>query len=158
MSPPTNPPPRRRRKNAPSGGPSGPGAASGSDAAAPKRRHVAPERPPSSDEDSSSGGDLGDYKSGVCAVRYCEKPNAKVVQWIQCDKCQKWYHFQCIGLRNKMVRNWWSSKPFLFSAFAAYSRDVVLLTRLLRSFWTRSCIEEIGTGPKLSSLLILVLS
>merc|ERR1712098_156570 len=29
----------------------------------------------------------------------CKKPTGKQVHWVQCDKCELWYHLFCIGLK-----------------------------------------------------------
>merc|ERR1712110_1250109 len=29
----------------------------------------------------------------------CKRPTGKQVHWVQCDKCELWYHLFCIGLK-----------------------------------------------------------
>ena len=31
----------------------------------------------------------------------CLRPEGAKVGWIQCDKCEKWYHLECVALSNK---------------------------------------------------------
>ena len=28
----------------------------------------------------------------------CKKPDASILKWIQCDRCQFWFHLICVGL------------------------------------------------------------
>jgi hypothetical protein len=36
-----------------------------------------------------------------CAARNCLKPQTKVINWIQCDKCNDWYHMKCANVKEK---------------------------------------------------------
>lgn len=35
--------------------------------------------------------------SAVCKKRYIEETK-KVENWIQCEKCNVWFHFNCVGI------------------------------------------------------------
>merc|ERR1711971_12765 len=34
-----------------------------------------------------------------CSAPKCKRPTGKQVHWVQCDKCELWYHLFCIGLK-----------------------------------------------------------
>merc|ERR1719166_176609 len=34
-----------------------------------------------------------------CSAAKCRKPTGKQVHWVQCDRCQLWFHLFCIGLK-----------------------------------------------------------
>jgi len=34
-----------------------------------------------------------------CSAPKCKRPTGKQVHWVQCDKCELWYHLYCIGLK-----------------------------------------------------------
>ncbi|EDV25411.1 uncharacterized protein TRIADDRAFT_55483 [Trichoplax adhaerens] len=36
-----------------------------------------------------------------CAAKYCRCPSDEQVGWVQCDKCQQWFHILCVGLTNQ---------------------------------------------------------
>ena len=41
-----------------------------------------------------------------CGADTCKKPNVAVLTWIQCDRCEFWFHLACIGLpRDKDYKN-----------------------------------------------------
>ncbi|XP_063674608.1 lysine-specific demethylase 5B-like isoform X1 [Bolinopsis microptera] len=37
----------------------------------------------------------------LCSVLDCLRPEGAKVGWIQCDKCEKWYHLECVAISNK---------------------------------------------------------
>lgn len=34
-----------------------------------------------------------------CSSATCSHPVGEAVEWIQCDMCQRWFHFTCVGLQ-----------------------------------------------------------
>ena len=48
-----------------------------------------------------------DYMYNTCASVDCVHPHDqdKVVDWVQCDDCDEWYHVKCTGLTLKSVKN-----------------------------------------------------
>merc|ERR1711868_226999 len=34
-----------------------------------------------------------------CSAPKCKRPTGKQVHWVQCDKCELWFHLFCIGLK-----------------------------------------------------------
>jgi len=49
-------------------------------------------------ESSSSSGNDDD-----CSAQRCLKPLGKEVNWIQCDKCELWFHYVCVGVKPQDV-------------------------------------------------------
>lgn len=47
------------------------------------------------DSDSSEDGET------ECAAKYCRCPSDEQVAWVQCDKCQQWFHILCVGLTHQ---------------------------------------------------------
>ncbi|XP_075439676.1 transcription factor 19 [Ascaphus truei] len=37
------------------------------------------------------------YSAEPCAWRHCRLPQEDTVSWVQCDRCDSWYHVLCIG-------------------------------------------------------------
>ncbi|XP_038072134.1 uncharacterized protein LOC119740782 [Patiria miniata] len=37
---------------------------------------------------------------GRCACSTCCQPKTRTLQWIQCDNCDLWFHFECVDLSN----------------------------------------------------------
>eukprot|EP00116_Pleurobrachia_bachei_P010316 sb/3470578/ len=34
----------------------------------------------------------------LCSFQTCLRPEGAQVGWIQCDKCEKWYHLECVSI------------------------------------------------------------
>merc|ERR1712200_10594 len=34
----------------------------------------------------------------------CKRPTGKQVHWVQCDKCELWFHLFCIGLKPNDIK------------------------------------------------------
>ena len=45
----------------------------------------------------------------------CEMPESYDSEMVQCDKCQKWFHFKCIGLKNTTITDPWFCAYCLFT-------------------------------------------
>ncbi|PIK54937.1 hypothetical protein BSL78_08146 [Apostichopus japonicus] len=43
------------------------------------------------------------YDKNVCFYRGCKGDPAKTVFWIQCEGCEKWFHWACLGLSKQEV-------------------------------------------------------
>ena len=41
--------------------------------------------------------------SETCDAKECKSPKDKVINWIQCDSCQKWLHMVCVGMQKKVA-------------------------------------------------------
>ena len=44
-----------------------------------------------------------DYDTNICYYPDCKGDPAGKVNWIQCDGCDRWYHWSCLGLRKREV-------------------------------------------------------
>lgn len=43
-----------------------------------------------------------DHDDGsACAALKCLHPTGKLVSWVACDKCNKWFHQSCVGFESK---------------------------------------------------------
>ncbi|XP_015773120.1 PREDICTED: mucin-5AC-like [Acropora digitifera] len=43
-----------------------------------------------------------DHNTERCQAYLCQQPNAdkkQTLHWIQCDDCEKWFHFECVGIQ-----------------------------------------------------------
>ncbi|KAH7715750.1 hypothetical protein AAVH_16879 [Aphelenchoides avenae] len=52
---------------------------------------------------SSAGEDIVEHdEDDKCASRYCRRPgDHKLLKWIQCDRCDRWYHCVCVWGKNE---------------------------------------------------------
>ena len=41
--------------------------------------------------------------SETCDAKEWKSPKGKVINWIQCDSCQKWLHMMCVGMKKKVA-------------------------------------------------------
>jgi len=41
---------------------------------------------------------LDDDDDDECSAAKCLKPTGEEVNWVQCDRCEKWFHLLCVGL------------------------------------------------------------
>lgn len=75
----------------------------------PKRKRAAGDPRPKSTmkkgaSASSSGSDEDeDEIDEECAAERCSKPFGSNVQWVQCDGCDLWFHYVCVGLCQKDI-------------------------------------------------------
>lgn len=55
---------------------------------------------------SNDSGDKDNYMYNTCACVDCLHPHNqdKLVDWVQCDDCDDWYHVKCTGLTLKSVQ------------------------------------------------------
>lgn len=45
-----------------------------------------------------------DHDDGsACAALKCLHPTGKLVSWVACDKCNKWFHQSCVGIDSKSL-------------------------------------------------------
>ena len=42
-------------------------------------------------------GDDEEENDEICSARRCLQPTGDDINWVQCDKCEKWFHLFCIG-------------------------------------------------------------
>lgn len=47
--------------------------------------------------------DEEDDEDEECSAKRCLRPTSDHLEWIQCDLCEKWFHFLCIGLQKDDV-------------------------------------------------------
>lgn len=69
----------------------------------PRGKEVASSDDGSMDDDVESPANeevrhLGEDDQEECSARVCKKPTGAPIDWIQCDKCTKWYHQICLSL------------------------------------------------------------
>ena len=43
-----------------------------------------------------------EWSDDECSADKCVKPLGDDVNWVQCDKCQLWYHCECLGMGDKV--------------------------------------------------------
>ena len=55
---------------------------------------------------SNDSGDEDNFMYNTCASVDCLHPHNqdKLVDWVQCDDCDDWYHIKCTGLTLKSVQ------------------------------------------------------
>ena len=41
--------------------------------------------------------------SEICDAKECKSPKGKVINWTQCDSCQKWLHMVYVGMKKKVA-------------------------------------------------------
>lgn len=60
-------------------------------------------KPPSSNPSKVKTGNASDDEGGdpdeACAAPKCQNPTGQNVDWVQCDGCEGWFHYVCVGLR-----------------------------------------------------------
>ena len=39
-----------------------------------------------------------DYEQNECYAEGCKGDDVDLVDWVQCDSCEKWFHFKCVSL------------------------------------------------------------
>ena len=44
--------------------------------------------------------DGDDDDDEICSAKRCLQPTGDDINWVQCDKCEKWYHLFCIGKKS----------------------------------------------------------
>jgi len=49
-------------------------------------------------EDVSKDGGGESQDEDDCSAKPCKKPLGDEVEWVQCDKCENWYHVVCVGI------------------------------------------------------------
>ena len=41
-----------------------------------------------------------------CQAFLCQEPKRQRQKWIGCDKCERWLHFECVGIQRKPKGNY----------------------------------------------------
>ena len=60
---------------------------------------------------SLTGYDLGNKRSGVCPK--CHVYVEDTDEGVECETCQAYWHFSCVGVTQKEIDENWNDKPFL---------------------------------------------
>ncbi|KAF2350829.1 JmjN domain [Trinorchestia longiramus] len=53
---------------------------------------------------SSSSSTSSSDDEDVCAAARCKIPVGSAVDWVQCDECNGWFHYVCVGLKHTDLR------------------------------------------------------
>lgn len=56
-------------------------------------------------DDEESNESLVTDDEDECRAPKCIKPKTHIINWVQFDQCQSWYHTQCVGIQLKDVEN-----------------------------------------------------
>jgi len=61
-----------------------------------------------------------------CIMGFCDHPKAR--NWVQCDRCSRWYHCTCVDVSAAVARgeNFRSLCSSLFEGFPSHLFTVVL--------------------------------
>ncbi|CAL4073717.1 unnamed protein product [Meganyctiphanes norvegica] len=64
-----------------------------------RKKNKASNMAPTNSGDASDDDDDDDDPDETCAAEKCQHPTGQNVDWVQCDGCEGWFHYVCVGLR-----------------------------------------------------------